>query len=88
MEKYNKFLRNITELIEKGLFSSKDLKKEVEDAIKFKVENVTNRLNLVSREEFEVQKKRIEKLQKDLIRLKTKKRNNRINKKIKKAKKL
>ena len=88
MEKYNKFLRNITELIEKGLFTSKDLKKEIEDVLKFKVENVTNRLNLVSREEFEVQKKRIEKLQKDLIRLKTKKRNNRINKKIKKAKKL
>ena len=88
MEKNNKFLRNITELIEKGLFTSKDLKKEIEDVLKFKVENIANRLNLVSREEFEVQKKRIEKLQKDLIRLKTKKRNNRINKKIKKAKKL
>ena len=73
MEKYNKFLRKITGLIEKGLFTSKDLKKEVEDAIKFKVENIANRLNLVSREEFEVQKKRIEKLQKDLIKLKTKK---------------
>ena len=88
MEKYNKFLRNITELIEKGLFTSKDLKKEVEDAFKFKVENIANRLNLVSREEFEVQKKRIEKLQKDLIKLKTKKGNSRINKKIKKVKKL
>ena len=73
MEKYNKFLRNITELIEKGLFTTKDLKKEVEDAIKFKAENIANRLNLVSREEFEVQKKRIEKLQKDLIKLKIKK---------------
>jgi len=28
MEKYNKFLRNITELIEKGLFTSRDLKKK------------------------------------------------------------
>ena len=88
MEKYNKFLRNITELIEKGLFTSKDLKKEIEDVLKFKVENIANRLNLVPREEFEVQKKRIEKLQKDLIKLKTKKGNNKINKKIKKAKKL
>ena len=87
MEKYNKFLRNITELIEKGLFTSKDLKKEVEDALKFKVENIANRLNLISREEFEVQKKRIEKLQKDLIKLKTKKENTKINKKIRKAKK-
>ena len=88
MEKYNKFLRNITELIEKGLFTSRDLKKEVENALKFKVENIANRLNLVTREEFEVQKKRIEKLQKDLIKLKTKKGNSRINKKIKKVKKL
>jgi BMFP domain-containing protein YqiC len=73
MEKYNKFLRNITELIEKGLFTSKDLKKEVENVIKFKMENIANRLNLISREEFEVQKKRIEKLQKDLAKLKNKK---------------
>ena len=88
MEKYNKFLRNITELIEKGLFTSRDLKKEIENALKFKVENIANRLNLISREEFEVQKKRIEKLQKDLIKLKTKKGNSRINKKIRKVKKL
>ena len=32
------FLRNITELIEKGLFTSKDLKKEVEDSLKSKME--------------------------------------------------
>lgn len=73
MEKYSKFLRNITELIEKGLFTSKDLKKEVDDVLKFKIENIANRLNLISREEFEVQKKRIEKLQKDLAKLKNKK---------------
>jgi len=88
MEKYNKLLRSITELIEKGLFTSRDLKKEVENALKFKVENIANRLNLVTREEFEVQKKRIEKLQKNLIKLKTKKGNSRINKKIRKVKKL
>ena len=88
MEKYNKFFRSITELIEKGLFTSKDLKKEVEDVLKFKMENIANRLNLVSREEFEVQKKRIEKLQRDLIKFKTKKINSRKNKKIRRAKKL
>ena len=70
MEKYNKLLRNITELIENGLFTSKNLKKEVEDSLKFKMEIVANKLNLVSREEFEVQKKIIEKLQKDLVKLK------------------
>ena len=88
MEKYNKFLRNITELIEKGLFTSKDLKKEVENAFKFQAENIANRINLVSREEFEIQKKRIEKLQKELIQLKTKNKKSKFSKKIKPAKKL
>ena len=73
MEKYNKLLRNITELIEKGLFSSEDLKKEVEDSLKLKMEIIANKLNLVSREEFEIQKKLLEKLQKDLIKKKGKK---------------
>jgi len=73
MEKYNKLLRNIAELIEKGLFTSKDLKKEVEDAIKFKIEIIANKLNFVSREEFEIQKKIVTKLQKDLAKIKIKK---------------
>jgi BMFP domain-containing protein YqiC len=66
MEKYNKLISNITGLIEKGLFTTKDLRKEVEDLIKFNAEIIASKLNLVSREEFEVQKKIIEKLQKDL----------------------
>ena len=57
MEKYNKLLRNITELIEKGLFTSDDLKREIENSLRFKMEIVANKLNLVSREEFEIQKK-------------------------------
>ena len=85
MEKYNKLLRNITELIEQGLFNSKDLKKEVEDSLKFKMEILANKLKLVSREEFEVQKKMIQKIQKDIASIKTKK--NKKLKKIIKAKK-
>ena len=75
MEKYNKLLRNITELIEKSLFTSKDLKKEVENSLKFRMEIIASKLNLVPREEFEVQKKIIEKLQKDLAKLKIQKKN-------------
>ena len=81
MEKYSKFLGNITELIEKGLYKSKDFKKEFEDFVKFRVENVASKLNLVSREEFEIQKKIINKLQKEIFKLKKKN----INKKIKKV---
>ena len=80
MEKYNKLLRNITELIEKGLFSSKDLKKDVEDSLNLKIQIIANKLNLVSREEFEIQKKILQKLQKDLIKLNKKK-----SKKVKKS---
>ena len=87
MEKYNKLLRNITELIERGLFTSKDLKKEVESAVQLKLKDISNQLNLVSREEFEVQKKIIAKLQKDIIQIKKKKNLEKKNKKIKKAKK-
>ena len=82
MQKYNKLLRNITELIEKGLFTSKDLKKEVEDSLRSRMEAIANKLNLVSREEFEVQKKIIEKLEKDLIKLKFQKTKNKLKKKL------
>ena len=72
MEKYNKLLNKIAELIEKGLYTSQDFKKALEDTLKFKLENIVNKLNLVSREEFEVQKKLIEKIQKDLEKSKKK----------------
>ncbi len=73
MEKYNKILKNLTKLVEKGFFTSRDLKNAVEESIKFKLESIINKLNLVSREEFEVQKKVIQKLQKELNKLKTNK---------------
>ena len=80
MEKYNKLLRNISELIEKGLFTSKDLKKEVEDSLKLKIEIIANKLNLVSREEFEIQKKMIQKLEKNLEKIKNKKKITKVKK--------
>ena len=72
MEKYNKLLNKIAGLVEKGLYTSQDFKKELENALKFKLENIVNKLNLVSREEFEVQKKLIEKIQKELTKTKKK----------------
>ena len=87
MEKYNRFLRNIAELIEKGLFTSKDIKKELENLIKFNIENIKNRLDVVSREEFEIQKKMIEKIKKELIMIKKTKRQKKSNYKVKKARK-
>ena len=73
MEKYNNLLSNIKKLIESRLFTSKDIKKEVEGMLKFKKEILLNKLNLVPREEFEVQKNEIDKLRKDLNNFKIKK---------------
>ena len=87
MEKYNKFIRDLSQLIEKGLFTSTDLKKEVEDALKFKLEDIANKLNLVSREEFEIQKKRIEKLESNTAQFKSQKKTKK-KQKTRKAKKL
>jgi len=84
MEKNNNFLRNIAKVIEAGLISSKDIKKEVENTIKFRIEQIVGKLNLVSREEFEVQKKITEKLINDIKNLKGKRKKK--NKKIKQAK--
>jgi BMFP domain-containing protein YqiC len=78
MEKYNKLFSNITELIENSLLTSKDLKKELDNIIKNNVEIFASKLNLVSREEFEVQKKIVENLRKKLDKLKKEKK---INKK-------
>ena len=80
MEKYNKLFGDITQLIEKGLSTSKGLKKDAEGLLKFKMEIIANKLNLISREEFEVQKKIIEKLQKDLIKLKNQKKVTKVKK--------
>tara|TARA_B100000579_G_C22525735_1_gene708319 strand:+ start:509 stop:745 length:237 start_codon:yes stop_codon:yes gene_type:complete len=73
MEKYNKFLSNIRDLIEKGLFNSKEMKNELENILKFKVEAIANKLNFVTREEFEVQKKIVDNLQKKINKPKIKK---------------
>ena len=73
MEKYDVILTNIVKLIEKGLISSKDFKKNLKSVLKYEAENIANNLNLVSREEFEVQKKMIQKLKNEIKILKSKK---------------
>ena len=74
MTKYKNFISDIARLIETGLVSSKDIKKEIENIIKFRTEGMINKLNLVSREEFEVQKKLVDKLLKEIKKINSKKR--------------
>ena len=56
-----KILKNISSLIENGILSSKDLKKEISTDLKFKKDKIINKLELVSRQEFEVLKKIVQK---------------------------
>ena len=85
MEKNNDFLRNIAKMVEAGLISSRDLKKEVENILKIKLEEILGKLNLVSRDEFEIQKKIIEKLRREIVA--PKKRKKKLIKKVKKVRK-
>jgi BMFP domain-containing protein YqiC len=80
MSNSEKILKTLSSLIENGILTSKDIKKEISTDLKFTRDKIINKLDLVSREEFEVLKKIIQKqdaIIKKLIKIK----------KIKKAKK-
>ena len=61
MKNSEKILKSISSLIENGILTSKDIKKEITTDIKFKKDKIINKLELVSREEFEVLKKIVQK---------------------------
>ena len=65
MSNSEKILKTISGLIENGLLTSKDIKKEISTDFKFKKDKIINKLQLVTREEFEVLKKIVQK--QDLI---------------------
>ena len=61
MSNSEKILKSLTSLIENGILTSKDIKEEISSDLKFKKEKIINKLELVSREEFEVLKKIVQK---------------------------
>ena len=71
MKNSEKFLKTISSFIENGILTSKDIQKEISTDMKFKIDKIVRKLNLVSREEFEVLKKIVQK--QDLIIKKLKK---------------
>ena len=76
MSNSEKILKTITDLIENGILTSKDIKKEISSDLKFKKDKIINKLDLVSRDEFEVLKKIVQKqdaIIKKLSKNKTKK---------------
>ena len=78
MSDKEKILKTLSSLLETGILTTNDVKKELITNFKFKKDNIVNKLDLVSREEFEALKKILEKQE-----LKIKK----LTKKSKKAKK-
>ena len=61
MKNSEKILKSISSLIENGILTSKDIGKEISTDLKFKKDKIINKLELVSREEFEVLKKIVQK---------------------------
>lgn len=81
MNDSEKILKTLSNLIENGILTSKDLKKEISNDLKFKKDKILNKLELVSREEFEVLKSIVQKQDKIIKKLK----NNTKSKKVKKS---
>ena len=61
MKNSEKILKSISSLIENGILSSKDIRREISTDLKFKKDKIINKLELVSKEEFEVLKKIVQK---------------------------
>tara|TARA_Y100000992_G_scaffold288521_1_gene242263 strand:- start:494 stop:739 length:246 start_codon:yes stop_codon:yes gene_type:complete len=80
MSNSEKLLKTLSRMIENGILSSKDIQKEISTDLKFKRDKLINKLELVSREEFEVLKKLVQKQELAIKKISNKK-------KTKKAKK-
>ena len=78
MSDKEKILKTLSSLLETGILTANDIRKELITNLKFKKENIVSQLNLVSREEFDALKKLVEKQD---IKMK------KLTKKTKKAKK-
>ncbi len=66
MSKSKILIDKIAKLIEQGMVTSKDLGDEIKNILKFKQDEIINKLNFVSKDEFEIQKKRLDKIERKL----------------------
>ena len=80
MSKTKILIDRLAKLIDEGLITSKDIGEEIKNSLNYKKERVINQLNLVTRDEFEIQKARLDKIQEEFSKFKKRK-------KTKKAKK-
>ena len=73
MSNSEKLLKTLSSLIENGILTSKDIQKEISTDLKFKRDKLVDKLQLVSREEFEVLKRLVYKQEKIIKKLSKKK---------------
>ena len=66
MSKSNILIDKLAKLIEQGMINSKDFSEEIRNILRFKLEEIARKLNFVTKEEFEVQKERIIRIEKKL----------------------
>tara|TARA_B100000963_G_scaffold356640_1_gene377143 strand:- start:2415 stop:2648 length:234 start_codon:yes stop_codon:yes gene_type:complete len=77
MSNSQKFLKTLSGLIESGILTSKDIQKEISTDLKFTRDKLISKFKLVSREEFDVLKKMVQKQQIEIKKLAKKKKLNR-----------
>ena len=69
MKNSEKLLELISVFIKNGILTSQDVRKEILNNLKFKKDNLIDKLQLVSREEFEILKKIVQKQDKEIKKL-------------------
>ena len=67
MSDKEKILKTLSSLLETGILTVNDVKKELITNLKFRKDNIVSKLDLVSREEFEALKKLVEKQDQDIL---------------------
>ena len=72
MKNSEKNLKALSSLLENGIMTSRDISKEISTDLKFKKEKILDKLQLVSRDEFTVLKKLVQKQEKEISKLKKK----------------
>ena len=80
MSNSEKILKSLSSLIENGILTSEDIKKEITTDLKFKRDKLISKLELVSREEFEILKKIVQKQEIELKKLKSSRKSQKVRK--------
>ena len=80
MSNSEKLLKTLSSIIENGILTSKDIKKEISTDLKFTRDKLINNLQIVSREEFDVLKKLVQKQELVIKKLSSKRKTKKVKK--------